>query len=294
MARWTVSDSDRDLIIGFQTLPSSFDDVRADQRLRDLFGVWISYCRRQNIYGYASLQACLFTIWKWCTEAHPFDENFNNQIRIARNEGVAFPDELLQALSETDTGGSEENSDHTEPDYPALLVQLENFAADELDKIVDDFAADLNGVQREALGPQLTRDDIDMQLVDGINAANLKNLQPPANRSECASNDFPNALDFIAHDDVVLIGGGHPASYTTWVKDGEGPRDGQIRVGSKGSGLDPGVLLVPVFPRNGKDAVEAAIGRISKKKVIFSVEETKRFYDKKFGTRRAFANRPTA
>jgi hypothetical protein len=248
---------------------------------------------RPSRYDYEP-QHRLFKIWQYCTDDHPFDEEFKHLISVAQNERVAFPDLVLRAVAEG-----------AEVDDGAVVNELEAFAVAELNKIVPDFAADIDDLQRKVPGTQLTRDDIDIQLVDGINAAHLKNLQAPTTLAQLQDSGW--MLPFIARDDVVLIGEGHPAPYVTWVEDvwkkeevrrgGPGgppsiPRHGFIMVASKGSGLDPGVLSLSGCSRTvDHDALETALRRISKKEILHNMMELQKWSSKKFGTRKAFANR---
>ena len=41
MARWKVGDNELWYINRFEALPNSFDDVRADEQMRRLFGEWL-------------------------------------------------------------------------------------------------------------------------------------------------------------------------------------------------------------------------------------------------------------
>jgi hypothetical protein len=261
MPRWETTDTAiLNPILALDELPTSLDEVKA-MGLSNALSRWTVEIDRRD--GDKKVQY-LLRVWEWSEKGSEFDENFQKTIRDTHeNYGVDWPADVLEAAAPRD---DESEDTDTEQDHTAIVAKAGQHAANQLASYIDYFAADLDGIRRSR-APQLTRDEIDMSLVDGINAATMTNLPAIIVGGGFAASAIP----FLIREDVLLIGNGHSASYVTWVK--AGGAGGKIAIGAKGAGLDPGAVLVTgdVGGQVDPDSVKEGIRRFSKKKVVFGL-----------------------
>lgn len=105
---------------------------------------------------------------------------------------------------------------------------------------------------------EMTRDRIDMAVVDNFNELALKSL------AEGISENFDQL------DDLVIIHAPMATDeqpYVKWIRSQPGRKTGMVTMKAKGGAFSPG--SISVSGASDKEALKAAVARVSKKKVVF-------------------------
>jgi hypothetical protein len=258
---WNLKDDEmRDAITAATAPPRDPEAIFANDFWANAYSVW-STDRGFATGDYAA--SLLHRVWIDLTHGASGESIRSEYVDPASPSALPWPSSARDRFERVAAG--------MEDDYSGALGETRAATIEMLGPPVDAFLADVGALQAERASEptrvELTRDRIDMGVIDATNQAALKSL-PEAEGSDSFAT-------FVLAGDVVLIGDDHPSPYYAYVE-AKGATKGQIYMNKKGSAFSAGELraaLVSNLPisqeagRSAEDALEEAIGRVSKKKV---------------------------
>lgn len=249
---WDLKDEDmRASIISAVAPPSVLTDLLANDMWASTFSVWAT---EQGWAKGVYEPSRLFELWRDYRGGTAWETVRDKYVVDGNPMSLEWPSAVKDAFGRAATGESEPR---------AALAQLWGYSAERLERYVTEFLADIKEIQSSAASEPtvvaFSREGIDQAMVDRVNGANVKDLQPK------------QLVNGWLKGDLLLLGEGHPASYLAYAKDGG--VEVQVWMWDKGGAFGRGELRWTSVTGNtliDSDqlaGIGAAVARFSQKKL---------------------------
>lgn len=226
------------------TVPNSIDRVMQDGNWQAIFIRWLDDTATTNSDYIFSCNVAKF--WSQLDNGMSFDNMRELYCEPMSSEYIEFPADARKMFDEVIDGLYDDGEARS---------SLRAYCSQWLEVIYPYFTDFLRQNQWAPQAATLTRDRIDDAVVDNVNQATLKGMREPG-----------QAADFWQTGDLVLIGGGHAASYYQFVTDSGGVQ-GQIEIVSRGSAFSSGEIRVTGCTDQAR--FKQAVRRFSDKKITY-------------------------